>query len=51
MYKGGSMHTKENIYKTILDHQGPKHPRLHYQALNAFADYLVEKLKSYVTHR
>ena len=38
--------TKENIYKTILDHQGPKHPRLDYQALDDFADYLVQELRA-----
>ena len=38
------MKIKENIYKIILDHQGPKHPRLNYQALDGFADYLVREL-------
>ena len=37
---------KENIYKTILNHQGPKHPRLNYQALDEFADYLVKELRA-----
>jgi hypothetical protein len=37
----------EEIYRTILDLEGPKHPLYNWEALDSAAEYIYEKLKSY----
>ena len=39
--------SKENIYQTIYEMQGERHPCLSLDALNKSADYIVKKMKSY----
>jgi hypothetical protein len=37
----------ENIYKTVLDLEGPRYPLDNLKELNEAADYIIEKLESY----
>lgn len=39
--------SKENLYRNILDIEGPKHPVDDYSALEATGDYIIKKLQGY----